>query len=105
MSLEVRDALSVLSLAKQTGTHSSEKNDLHSYYGFDVMFNHPVHLERDKPYEVVFVIKGPTSWGVIGAKNPVEVQGVRFSFSHSAASTNGTNVGCGQFLSFVFSLR
>ena len=104
VSLEVKDALSGLSLAKQTGTHSSEKNDIHSYYGFDVMFNHPVHLEQDKPYEVVSLIKGPLSWGLKGAKNPVEVQGVKFSFSDSAASINGTKVGCGQFPAFLFSL-
>ena len=104
VSLELKDARSGLSLAKQTGTHSSEKNDIHSYYGFDVMFNHPVHLEQDKPYEVVSVIEGPLSWGMNGAKNPVEVQGVKFSFSDSAASINGTKVGCGQFPAFLFSL-
>ena len=105
VSLEVKDALSGLSLAKQTGTHSSEKNYIPSYYGFNVMFNHPVHLEQNKPYEVVSVIKGPTSWAVRGAKNPVEVQGVKFSFSNSAASTNGTDVISGQFPAFLFSLR
>ena len=105
VSLEVKDALSGLSLAKQTGTHSSEKNDIHSYYGFDVMFNHPVYLEQDKRYEVVSVMKGPTSRAVEGGKNPVEVQGVRFSFSNSAASTNGTSVTDGQFPAFLFSLR
>ena len=107
VSLEVKDALSGLSLAKQTGTHSSEKNDIHSYYGFDVMFNHPVYLEQDKRYEVVSVMKGPgdTSWAVEGGKNPVEVQGVRFSFSNSAASTNVTSVTDGQFPAFLFSLR
>ena len=104
VSLELKDARSGLSLTKQTGTHSSEKNDIHSYYGFDVMFNHPVQLEQDKPYEVVSVIEGPLSWGVNGAKNPLEVQGVKFSFSDSAASINGTKVGCGQFPAFLFSL-
>ena len=105
VSLEVKDALSGLSLAKQTGTHSSEKNDVHSYYGFDVMFNHPVNLEQDKPYEVVSLIEGPSSWRVMGGKSLVEVQGVQFSFRLSAASTNGTTVDCGQFPAFLFSLR
>ena len=105
VSLEVKDTLSGFSLAKQTGTHSSEKNDIHSYYGFDVMFSHPVYLEQDKPYEIVSLIKGPRSWRVGVGKNPVEVQGVKFSFSDSAASINGTKVGCGQFPAFLFSLR
>ena len=105
VSLEVKDAVSGLSLAKQTGTHSSEKNDIHSYYGFDVTFNHPVHLEQDKPYEVVSFIQGPSSWCLEVGKNRVEVQGVQFSFSNSAASTNNTNVAAGQFPAFLFSLR
>ena len=104
VSLEVKDTLSGLSLAKQTGTHSSEKNDIHSYYGFDVMFNRPVHLEQDKPYEIVSLIKGPRSWRVGVGKNSVEIQGVKFSFNDSAASTNGTKLDCGQFPAFLFSL-
>ena len=104
VSLEVKDTLSGRSLAKQIGTHSSEKNDIDCYYGFDVMFNRPVDLEQDKPYEVVSVIEGPLSWVVNGEKNPVEVQGVEFSFSDSAASSNGTKVDVGQFPAFLFSL-
>ena len=105
VSLEVKDALSGLSLAKQTGTHSSEKDETNRYYGFVVKFNRPVHLEQDKPYEIVSLIEGPPSWALIGGKNLVEVQGVRFSFSYSAASANGTSVDIGQFSAFLFSLR
>ena len=105
VSLELKDARSGLYLAKQTGTHSSVKNDIHSYYGFDVMFNHPVHLEQDKRYDVVSLIEGPSSWRVSAGKNPVAVQGVQFSFSNSAASTSGTCVDHGQFPAFLFSLR
>ena len=105
VSLEVKDTLSGLSLAKQTGTHSCEKDETNGYYGFDVMLDHPVYLEQDKPYEVVSFIQGPSSLRLEGGKNPVEVQGVQFSFSNSAASTNGTTVNGGQFLGFLFSLR
>ena len=105
VSLEVKDTLSGLSLAKQTGTHSCEKDETNGYYGFDVMLDHPVCLEQDKPYEVVSFIQGPSSLRLAGGKNPVEVQGVQFSFSNSAASTNGTTVNGGQFLGFLFSLR
>ncbi|XP_073253104.1 BTB/POZ domain-containing protein 6-like [Porites lutea] len=105
VSLEVKDILSGRSLAKQIGTLSSEKDDIHSCYGFDVMFNRPVDLEQYKHYEIVSLIKGPRSWVAYGAKNPVEVQGVKFSFSDSAASINGTKVGGRQFLAFLFSLR
>ena len=105
VSLEVKDTLNGLSLAKQTGTYSSKKNDVHGYYGFDVMFKRPVDLEQDKPYEIVSLIKGPRSWVVDASKNPVEVQGVKFTFSDSAASANGTSVDIGQFSAFLFSLR
>ena len=69
------------------------------------MFDHPVYLEQDKPYEVVSFIQGPSSWRLSLGKNLVEVQGVRFSFSDSAASTNSTDVAGGQFPAFLFSLR
>ena len=105
VSLEVKDAVSGLSLAKQTGTHSSEKDETNRYHGFVVKFNRPVYLEQDKPYEVVSLIEGPSSWRVGAGKNPVTVQGVQFSFSNSAASTNGTCVDYGQFSAFLFSLR
>ena len=104
VSVEVKDALSGLVLIKQTGTHSSEKDETNGYYGFDVMFNHPVDLEQHKAYEVVSLIRGPSSWSVTTGKTAVEVQGVQFSFSHSNASTNGTGVNRGQFPSFLFSL-
>ena len=105
VSLEVKDGLSGLPLVQQTGTYSSEKDETNSYHGFDVMFDHPVDLEQDKPYEVVSFIQGPSSWRLGGATNPVEVEGVRFSFSNSSASTNGTRVDSGQFPAFLFSLR
>ena len=103
MSLEVKDAVSGLLLVKQTATHSSEETS--DWYGFDVMLDHPVDFEQHKPYEVVSFVEGPLSWRVKTGKNPVEVEGVLFSFGDSAASTNGTGVNCGQFPSFVFSLR
>ena len=105
VSLEVKDAVRGLSLVKQTGTYSSEIDETNSYYRFDVTFNRPVYLEKDKPYEVVSVIAGPSSWRVGAGKNPVAVQGVQFSFSNSSASTNGTTVDNGQFSAFLFSLR
>ena len=105
VSLQVKDALSGLPLVQQTGTYSSEKDETNSYHGFDVMFNRPVDLEQDKLYEVVSIIQGPSSWRLGGATNPVEVEGVRFSFRNSVASTNGTRVDNGQFPAFLFSLR
>ena len=47
------------SLVKQTGTHSSKKDETNVYYRFDVMFDHPVCLEPGKAYDIVSLIKGP----------------------------------------------
>ena len=102
LAIEVKDATSGSSLVKQSGSYSSEKDEMHAYYGFDVMFNHPVHLERDKTYEIVSLIKGQCSWHGEKEKRSVECQGVQFTFSDSGASNNGTSKSRGQFPSFLF---
>ena len=104
LAIEVKDATSGSSLVKQSGSYSSEKDEMHAYYGFDVMFNHPVHLERDQTYEIVSLIKGPNSWYGEKEKGSVECQGVQFTFSGSGASNNGTSKSRGQFPSFLFHL-
>ena len=103
VSLEVKDTINGFSVVKQTGTYSSKKDETNGYYGFDVMFDHPVCVERDKTYESVSLIKGPRSWFVTNGKESDEVQGIQFSFSLSAASANGTDVKNGQFPALIFS--
>ena len=103
VSLEVKDVAKSFSLVKLMDTYSSEKDETNVYYGFDVMFDHPVCLERDKTYEIVSLIKGPSSWYVTDGKESDEVQGIQFSFSRSAASANGTDVKHGQFPALIFS--
>ena len=103
VSLEVKDVANGVSLAKIRGTYVSQKDETNGYYGFDVMFDHPVSLEQGKTYEIVSLIKGPPSWRVIHGKHLGEVEGIQFSFSKSASSRNGTDVNIGQFPSFIFS--
>ena len=103
VSLEVKDAANGVSLVKLTRAYASKKDETNGYYGFDVMFDHPVCLEQGKTYEIVSLIKGPRSWHVIHGKNSDEVEGIQFSFSKSAFSGNGTDVSRGQFPSFIFS--
>ena len=67
VSLEVKNVRNGFSLVKQTRTYSSEKDETNIYYGFDVMFDHPVCLERGKKYEIISLIKGPPSWYVTDA--------------------------------------
>ena len=103
VSLEVKGTINGFSVVKQTGTYSSKKDETNGYYGFDVMFDHPVCLVQDKTYEIVSLIKGPKSWSVANGKKSDEVQGIQFSFSSSAASLNGTSVNDGQFPALIFS--
>ena len=51
VSLEVKDVANGFSLVKLTGTYSSKKDEANGYYGFDVMFDHPVCLEQGKTYQ------------------------------------------------------
>ena len=103
VSLEVKDTINGFSVVQQTGRYSSKKDETNVYYGFDVMFDHPVSLEQDTTYEIVSLIKGPTSWHMLNGKESDEVQGIRFSFSSSASSMNGTDVNGGQLPALIFS--
>ena len=107
VSLEVKTNDKAIggSLVKQTGMYSSEKDETNGYYGFDVMFDHSVSLERGKTYEIVSLIEGPSSWRVIRGKYTDEVEGIQFSFSKSSASSNGTHASSGQFPAFIFSTK
>ena len=103
VSLEVKDVTNCFTLIKQRGMYSSQEDETNGYYGFDVLFDHPVSLEQGKTYEIVSLIKGPPSWRVIQGKNSYEVKGIQFTFSRTASSGNGTDVGRGQFPSVIFS--
>ena len=107
VSLEVRtkDGAIGVSLLKLTGRYSSEIDETNDYYGFDVMFDVPVSLERGKTYEIVSHIEGPSSWRVINGKYTDEVEGIEFSFSNSSISKNGTDANRGQFPAFIFSTK
>ena len=107
VSLEVKTNDKAIggSLVRQTGMYSSEKDETNGYYGFDVMFDHSVSLERGKTYEIVSLIEGPSSWRVIRGKYTDEVEGIQFSFSKSSASSNGTHASSGQFPAFIFSTK
>ena len=103
-SLQVKDANTGFSLVQQLGSYFSEKENTHAYmyYGFDVGFDNPVCLEADRTYEIISRVNGPIScFGKIG-RETVQSKELRFSFSNSAASSDGTDVSSGQFAAFLF---
>ena len=53
--------------------------------------------------KLVSLIKGPLSWYGLEGQTTVESRGVRFTFSPSNDSGNGTSVKGGQFPAFIFS--
>ena len=97
---EVKDSADDSCIVKQSGSYASEKN--RGYYGFDVQFDRPVCLQRNKKYKLVSLIKGPNSWHGKEGRESVECEGVRFTFTSSDASSNGTSVYGGQFPAFIF---
>ena len=71
------------SLVSRAGNYTSEKSDTHAYYGFEVLFDHPVILEANKEYEVKSLITGPPSWYGGDGQTSVECRGVQFTFHYS----------------------
>ena len=103
VSLEVKDAITGLSLAQQSGSYFSEMDDTRIFYGFDVRFDNPVCLETDRTYEITSHIEGPSFWYGESGTALVGSQEVLFLFSNSAAFSDGTSVSRGQFPAFLFS--
>ena len=102
VSMKIKDATSKLSLAKKSGKYCSEKDLDHPYYGFDILFDSPVILESGKKYEISSMISGPESWFGEKGQTSVNFEGINFTFSGSASSSNGTNEEWGQFPAFLF---
>ena len=101
VSMEINDAASNLSLAKKSGTYSSEKDLDGIYYGFDVLIDSPVILESGRKYDIRSTISGPRSWYGAKGETSVNFEGINFTFSRSDSPSNGTNIGRGQFPVFL----
>ena len=101
---EVKDSADDSSIAKQSGSYVSEKDKSvdNQYYGFDVQFDRPVYLQKNRRYKLVSLIKGPNSWHGNQGRISVECKGVQFTFTSSDASSNQTSETYGQFPAFIF---
>ena len=102
---EVKDSADDSCIVKQSGSYASEekKPEDNQYYGFDVQFDRPVCLQENKNYKLESLIKGPNSWHGDDGRTSVECgDGVRFTFTSSDTSCNGTCEIDGQFPAFIF---
>ena len=102
VSTEVKNSTDGSILVKQSGSYFSEKAETDAYYGFDVGFDRPISLMKNKEYELVSLIKGPVSWFGGEGQETMEFHGVQFTFRSpdNITITNGTSIRQASFLLF-----
>lgn len=80
-------------------TDNEERN---GYYGFDVVFDHPIPLrDEDAQYKICAKISGLSSWYGSSGLGMVDCNGIHFRFTNQT-SPNGTNEFEGQFAEILF---
>ena len=97
-----------LCVVKKSGSYSSKLKhcDTKTFYGFDVLFDNPVHLKQNVCYELVSLIKGDCSFYGEKGKSIINCHGMYVSFRNSTETddSNGTTADKGQFPALLFQL-
>ena len=97
-----------LCVVKKSGSYSSKLKhcDTKTFYGFDVLFDNPVHLKQNVCYELVSLIKGDCSFYGEKGKSIINCHGMYVSFRNSIETddSNGTTADKGQFPALLFQL-
>ena len=97
-----------LCVEKKSGSYSSKLKhcDTKTFYGFDVLFDNPVHLKQNVCYELVSLIKGDCSFYGEKGKSIINCHGMYVSFRNSIETddSNGTTADKGQFPALLFQL-
>ena len=91
-------ALALYSVDAIFMTDNEERN---GYYGFDVVFDHPIPLHEDVQYEICAKISGSNSWYGSSGLGMVDCNGIHVRFPNQT-SPNGTNESEGQFAEILF---
>ena len=108
VSVDLIDTVSGLCVVKKSGSYSSELKhcDTKTFYGFDVLFNSPVHLKQNNRYELVSLIKGDISFSGVSGKVNLKCHGMSVTFSDfkKTDDSNGTSAVGGQFPALLFQL-
>ena len=108
VSVDLIDTVSGLFVVKKSGSYISElkHHDTKTFYGFDVLFNSPVHLKQNNCYELVSLIKGDMSFYGEEGKTNIKYHGVSVTFSDSEKTddSNETKADRGQFPALLFQL-
>ena len=106
VSVDLIDTVSGLCVVKKSGLYipALKYHDTERFYGFDVLFNSPVHLKQNNCYELVSLIKGDMSFFGKKGKTKIKCHGVSVTFSDSKKTddSNETNSDRGQFPALLF---
>ena len=84
--------------------HSSfttDEEECNGYYGFDVVFDHPIALHHDIQYKICAEISGSRPWYGLSGLGVVDCNGIEFRFPIETGP-NGTNKSGGQFAEILF---
>ena len=108
VDLDLTNTKSTSVVVSKTGTFSSEllQSNQCSYYGFKVLFDKKIILNKNTKYSVRASILGsPSRYGLNCVKS-VQCSGVTFTFESSRhPNTNGTTDTQGQFAELLFSFN
>ena len=107
VELEVVDAKRKTILTSKTETGYFSKllqGEKSTYYGFEVLFENKIPLNKSTSYGIRALISGSPSLGGVNCVGSVQCSGVTFTFSDSVFSSNGTDVKQGQFAELLFCL-
>ncbi|CAH3110027.1 unnamed protein product [Pocillopora meandrina] len=74
----------------------------HSFYGFRILFNHPIVIEKGIRYRIEASISGANSCFGRNGQKIVACSGINFSFKGSSNNSSGTGVEQGQFPELLF---
>ena len=75
-----------------------------TYYGFEVLFEKKIPLNKSNSYGIRALISGSPSLRGVNCVGSVQCSGVTFTFSDSVFSSNGTDGKQGQFAELLFCL-
>ena len=108
VDLELTNTEHASVVVSKTGTFSSEllQSDQCSYYGFRVLFDKKIILNKNTTYCVRASILGCPSLYGLNCVRSVQCSGVTFTFKNSRyPNTNGTTVTQGQFAELLFTFN
>ena len=78
------------------------EEELHSFYGFKILFDDPIVIKKGIKHRIEASIFGANSCSGRNGQKVVVCSGIKFSFADSSEDRNGTGVAKGQFPELLF---